>query len=66
VDTVLVDGRVVVEGGRLTTIDEGWLYREVERLAPGMIARSGLPLQRRWEVLGERTRWTRAGKELES
>jgi 5-methylthioadenosine/S-adenosylhomocysteine deaminase len=61
VDTVLVDGRVVVERGRLTTIDEAWLYREVERLAPGMIARSGLPLQRRWDVVGERTRWTRGG-----
>jgi cytosine/adenosine deaminase-related metal-dependent hydrolase len=60
VDTVLVDGRVVVEGGRLTTIDEPWLYREAERLAPAMIARSGLPLQRRWAVHGERTRWATA------
>jgi hypothetical protein len=63
VDTVLVDGRVVVEGGRLTTIDEGWLYREAERLAPAMIARSGLPLQRRWAVHGERTRWTTGDRE---
>jgi 5-methylthioadenosine/S-adenosylhomocysteine deaminase len=60
VDTVLVDGRVVVDGGRLVTIDERELYRRVERLAPGLIARSGLPLQRHWPVLGETTAWTGA------
>jgi cytosine/adenosine deaminase-related metal-dependent hydrolase len=60
VDTVLVDGRVVVEGGRVVTIDDRELYREVERLAPGLVARSGLPLQRRWPVVGETTAWTGA------
>jgi 5-methylthioadenosine/S-adenosylhomocysteine deaminase len=50
VDTVIVDGRVVVEGGRVRTIDEAWLYRTAEQLAPALIARSGLPLQRRWAV----------------
>jgi 5-methylthioadenosine/S-adenosylhomocysteine deaminase len=53
VDTVIVDGRVVVEGGRVRTIDEAWLYRTAEQLAPALIARSGLPLQRRWAVEGE-------------
>jgi len=27
---------------------------------PGLIARSGLPLQRHWPVLGETTAWTGA------
>ncbi|HEY7064347.1 MAG TPA: amidohydrolase family protein [Chloroflexota bacterium] len=53
-DTVIVDGRVVVAGGHLRTIDEAWLYRTAEQLAPELIARSGLPLERRWAVQGER------------
>jgi cytosine/adenosine deaminase-related metal-dependent hydrolase len=51
VDTVLVDGKVVVRHGHLTTLDENEVYAEVNRLAPGLIARSGLPLQRRWPVV---------------
>ncbi len=36
VETVLVDGEVVVENGRLTTIDEVALYREVGRVREGL------------------------------
>lgn len=58
VHTVLVDGKVVVEAGRVTTFDEREVLREVERLAPRLVARSGLPLRRRWPVLGETTDWS--------
>jgi hypothetical protein len=62
VRTVLVDGKVVVEDGRVITFDEREVYREVERLAPQLIARSGLPLHRRWSVIGEMTAWTGAAR----
>jgi hypothetical protein len=33
VDTVLVDGRVVVEGGRVTTVDETRIYARAQEAA---------------------------------
>jgi 5-methylthioadenosine/S-adenosylhomocysteine deaminase len=51
VRTVLVDGRVVVDDGRVTTIDERELYERVERLARAHIARAGLPIESKWPVL---------------
>jgi cytosine/adenosine deaminase-related metal-dependent hydrolase len=50
VDTVLVDGKIIVEGGHLTTVDEREVYQQVERICPRLLARSGLPLERRWPV----------------
>jgi cytosine/adenosine deaminase-related metal-dependent hydrolase len=41
VDTVLVDGRVVVEGGRVLTVDEAALAAEVSRDAAAFHARNG-------------------------
>ena len=35
-DTVLVDGKVVVEGGRLTVVDEETLIRKVEPISKKM------------------------------
>jgi cytosine/adenosine deaminase-related metal-dependent hydrolase len=40
VDTVIVDGRVVVEGGRLTTVDEAAVAAEVTRDAADFHARN--------------------------
>jgi 5-methylthioadenosine/S-adenosylhomocysteine deaminase len=51
VRTVLVDGRVVLDEGRLTTVDEGALYAEVERLSRPHVRRAGLPVESAWPVL---------------
>lgn len=51
VNTVMVDGRVLVEDGRVTTVDEHELYERVERLARAHIARAGLPIETKWPVV---------------
>ena len=43
VHTVIVDGAVVVEDGRMTTVDEAELYAEAQRMGEAITARSGLP-----------------------
>lgn len=43
VHTVLVDGRVVVEDGHCTTIDEAKLWADSQRMGEAITARSGLP-----------------------
>jgi hypothetical protein len=40
---VVVDGRVVVEDGHMTTIDEAALWTEAQRRGEQIVARSGLP-----------------------
>ena len=39
IDTVLVDGRVVVDGGRLTTVPHGEILANAQRAADGVWAR---------------------------
>ena len=51
VRTVVVDGRIVLDEGRITTIDERDVYRRVESLGRAQIARAGLPLPSRWPVI---------------
>jgi len=53
VHTVIVDGRVVVESGRCTLIDEDELYDEVRRVdwAARILARTGLVSPSRWPVI---------------
>ncbi len=42
VDTVICDGKVVMEGRRLATLDENKILSEVARLAPGILKKTGL------------------------
>jgi 5-methylthioadenosine/S-adenosylhomocysteine deaminase len=42
VDTVIVDGRVLVEGGRALTLDESAIIEEARRRAPGILAKTKL------------------------
>ncbi len=43
VDTVVVDGAVVVEHGHCTTVDEERLWADAQRMGESITARSGLP-----------------------
>ena len=51
VRTVLIDGRVVLDEGRLTTLDERALYERAEALARRQIARAGLTIESKWPVV---------------
>ena len=51
VHTVLVDGKVVVEAGRMTTIDEDTFYQRCQRAGEAITARSGLPDKAKWPLL---------------
>jgi hypothetical protein len=51
VRTVIIDGRIVLDGGRLTTLDERALYARVETLARELVARAGLPIESKWPVI---------------
>jgi len=51
VRTVMIDGRVVLDDGRITTIDETAVYRRIETLSREHIARAGVPVTPRWPVV---------------
>jgi 5-methylthioadenosine/S-adenosylhomocysteine deaminase len=50
VHTVLVDGRVVVEDFRCTTVDEDRLWADAQQRGEAITARSGLPDKAKWPV----------------
>jgi len=51
VHTVFVDGRKVVDGYRLTTVDETDLYRRAQAAGESIVARTGLPDRSKWRVI---------------
>ena len=51
VHTVLVDGRILVDGYRCTTIDEDALWARAQQMGESITARSGLPDKAKWPVL---------------
>ncbi len=51
VHSVLVDGRVVVEDGRMTLVDEWEVYRAAQKAGEAIISRTGLPHKIRWPVV---------------
>jgi cytosine/adenosine deaminase-related metal-dependent hydrolase len=51
VRTVLIDGRLVLDEGRLTTVDERALYERAEALARAQIARAGVAIESKWPVI---------------
>jgi cytosine/adenosine deaminase-related metal-dependent hydrolase len=51
VRTVLIDGRAVLDDGRLTTLDERALFERAETLARRQIERAGLAIESKWPVI---------------
>ncbi len=51
VHTVLVDGKIVVEDGRCTTVDEEKLWADVQQMGEAITARSGLPNKAKYPTL---------------
>ena len=51
VHTVLVDGRIVVDDGHCTTIDEARLWADAQRMGESITARSGLPDKSKFPML---------------
>src|SRR5205085_6103743 len=51
VRTVLIDGRVILDEGRLTTLDERALYDRVERLGREHVRRAGVAIESKWPVV---------------
>lgn len=50
VHTVVVGGEVVVEDGRMTTVDEAALYAEAQRMGEAITVRSGLPDKAKYPI----------------
>jgi len=51
VHTVVVDGAIVVEDSRMTTIDEDALWAEAQQLGEAIVTRSGLPDRSKYPIL---------------
>ena len=51
VDTVVVDGRIVLQGSRFTRVDEEAEYAQIDRAAKALYERMGFGPQNRWPVL---------------
>jgi cytosine/adenosine deaminase-related metal-dependent hydrolase len=50
VDTVIVDGRVLMEGRRLTTLDEDEVLERVQAQSDAILERIGIAVKTNWKV----------------
>ena len=51
VRSVMIDGRMVLDEGRITTVDEPAVYRRVEVLAREQVRRAGLTIESKWPLI---------------
>jgi 5-methylthioadenosine/S-adenosylhomocysteine deaminase len=51
VRSVMIDGRMVLDEGRLTTVDERAVYARVEELARAQVRRAGLTIESKWPLV---------------
>ncbi|MCH7977676.1 MAG: amidohydrolase, partial [Acidobacteria bacterium] len=53
VDTVICDGKILMEGRQLQTIDEEKIYDEIARLMPGILKKTKLEekIKPKWPVI---------------
>lgn len=52
VDTVLIDGQIVMEDRKITLVDEFQIYQEIQKVGERALKRIGLPVRSRWPVIG--------------
>jgi len=52
VRSVMIDGRLVLDDGRITTVDERAIYDRVEVLAREQVRRAGLTIESKWPTTG--------------
>ena len=52
VRSVMIDGRLVLDDGRITTVDERAIYERVEVLAREQVRRAGLTIESKWPTTG--------------
>jgi cytosine/adenosine deaminase-related metal-dependent hydrolase len=52
VRSVMIDGRLVLDEGRITTVDERAIYERVEVLAREQVRRAGLTIESKWPTTG--------------
>ncbi|MBI3943957.1 MAG: amidohydrolase [Chloroflexi bacterium] len=50
VDTVIIDGEIVLENGQFTRVDEEAEYRQIDRAARALYDRMGFRIPHRWPV----------------
>jgi len=48
----MIDGRLVLDDGRITTVDERAIYERVEVLAREQVRRAGLTIESKWPTTG--------------
>jgi cytosine/adenosine deaminase-related metal-dependent hydrolase len=51
VDTVIVDGKVIVSSGHSTQVDEQAVYEQARRASRGLLERMGWPIAPRWPLV---------------
>jgi 5-methylthioadenosine/S-adenosylhomocysteine deaminase len=51
VHTVVIDGRIVLDAGRVTTVDEGEVLSRAERLARPYLGRAGVSARPKWPLI---------------
>ncbi len=51
VDTVLVNGNIVMEHRRMTTVNEDEIYEQIQKVGENMVQSSGLKLKTRWPTI---------------
>ncbi|MEO0248956.1 MAG: amidohydrolase family protein [candidate division WOR-3 bacterium] len=51
VATVFVGGRIILENGRMTTVDEEEIYRRADELSLRLLERANLSLPSRWPIV---------------
>ena len=51
VHTVIVDGRIVVEGGSPTFVDQWELIQKVQEMGADLMRRTGITVPQRWPIV---------------